>query len=131
LLIGKCVSLRNHQPFIVLLHWTCVTAALYFGLALWGVKRARGRAARERMRLGSVVLAVLCGSLCVLLFEEMRRIRMNQLVGERGLMGEFDLGERANVAQFLGEGWTRRWWPRVPKLSGLEWALPEFRRIRE
>jgi hypothetical protein len=125
-MIGKCIALRNHQPFLVLLHWACLGTFLYFLLSLISSFQLPVRSWRHRMRFISFALAIFCGSLSLLLFEEMKRIRKNQLRLDGKRSGVFDLGDQANLEQFLGYGLFRRWWPRVPKLNGFEWALPEF-----
>jgi hypothetical protein len=33
---------------------------------------------------------------------------------------EYDFGEEGNLRETLGDGWTRMWWPRVTKITGLE-----------
>jgi hypothetical protein len=122
-MIGKCVALRNHQPFLVLLHWSCFGTFVYFLIAVGASTRIPGRMTQRRMRLVAGFIGAFCGTLCVLLREEMKRIRQNCLRGDEGIAWRFDRGEKENVVEFLGEGWTRRWWPRVSQMTGFEWAM--------
>jgi hypothetical protein len=78
-----------------------------------------------------VTVLVGCLALCVifLLWDQMRRIRKNVTTLEsfdRENVPIYDIGAEANVNQILGKGWTRRWWPRPSRLTGFEWAAPDF-----
>jgi hypothetical protein len=127
--VGKCIAFRNHQTFIVMLHWGLVTCLLDCLLCCIMYKRVR---AKQFMFFVTVLVAWLAMCVLFLLWGHMRRLKKNVTTLE-SLVAEnvpiYDLGANANINQLLGKGWTRRWWPRLSQLTGFEWATPGLCRM--
>jgi hypothetical protein len=103
-----------------MLHWAAIAALLYAVLAWVAVAELRYRIWRRRMLLIAAFELVFCVCLFVLLAAEMNAVKKNRLRADG--RNVFDIGERQNIAQFLGDSWTRRWWPRISALNGFEWT---------
>jgi hypothetical protein len=132
--IGRCIGLRNHQTFLVMLHWSSTASFCYAFLSWAAGSMMQTRQSRHVMSLLTILIGVLFLSLLFFLIDQLYRLRRNvttieMLENSRSLdNSEFDLGVEENFAQMFGRTWYRRWWPRIPDLCGFEWATNEFRR---
>jgi hypothetical protein len=102
--LGRCIALRNRQPFVVLLHWAALCAGVDAALAARAAASARPPA-RARLRWIAAALALCAGALAALLRAQMERMRSAD----------------GGLARALGDGWGRRWCPRIRQIQGGEW----------
>jgi hypothetical protein len=123
--IGKCVALRNHQPFLVLLHWSSLATFCYVFIAIYARSLARTRMRQRLLSFVAIMVVILFVSIFFFLLDQMSRVRRNVTTIERRFHRsfDFDLGIDENMSQVFGRAWHRRWWPRVPDLSGFEWEI--------
>jgi hypothetical protein len=130
--LGQCIALRNHQPFLVLLHWASLSAAIGLMLAIQMYHGAATPRGQRAMLIAPVLMAVLVVMLGGVTIEAMLRARRNRTTIEMisseppFARSRYDLGTEENLRQVLGEGWLRRWWPKASNLTGFEWAAIGF-----
>lgn len=126
--IGKCVALRNIQPFIVMLNWGIID--LTFMILQCMIPIYYSVTERVRIFCFTVIFVMFFGLIVKLKAEVIGRIKDNTTVVEmlsRTKNNPYDLGVEENLNQIFGTGKMRFLIPRKSKLTGFEWMLPEYR----
>jgi hypothetical protein len=130
--IGCCIALRNHQPFIVMLHWGTLGVLVHLTV---GLCRLACHGLTMMLSASVFGLAFLFGILGWTLRSQVNRLKRNvttieslRLTNAEVTRGgtQFDLGDEENFSQIMGTCCLRRWIPQIPVITGFEWAYPEF-----